>query len=319
MLWVACRQHRADLVGALVLLAAVSALLVISGLPMHHAYRDDGVASCVASGDVRSACDQIISVFAERYVRWGDLLTLLNILPAFAGVLVGAPLIAREFDHGTWKLAFTQTVTRTRWLTVTLTVVGLGVAVLAGAFTVLFTWWRSPLDAIDGHIGPASFDFEGLSLVAGALLAFAIGVLAGSLLRKTVAAMAVSFLAYFTVHVPLAVYVRPRYQRPLLRVLAPEAIGGRGGRTTNWVLAQGWIDRAGNRLTPSERAAHLQQLRSGTTTVERYMTAHGLRQYVQYQPDGRFWHFQLVEAGLVVGLSAAILAVSMWLVRRHTS
>lgn len=54
-------------------------------------------------------------------------------------MLIGAPLIARELEHGTWKLAFTQTVTRTRWLTVTLAVVGLGVLVLASAFTLLFT------------------------------------------------------------------------------------------------------------------------------------------------------------------------------------
>ncbi len=319
MLWVAFRQHRADLIGGLVLLGVVTALMAVSGVSMHEAYRSDGVAACVASATDRGACDQIISAFADRYVGWGDLLTWLNILPAFAGVLVGAPLIARELEHGTWKLAFTQSVTRTRWLIVTLTAVGLGVVVLAGAFTVLFTWWRSPLDAIDGRIGPTAFDFEGLSMAAGALFAFAVGVLTGTLIRRTVAAMAVSFMVYLAIRIPLGLYARPRYQHPLLRVLAPDATAGRGGRTTDWVLSQGWIDRAGHRLSSSERSSILQHLRSGVTSVDRYMATHGLRYYVEYQPDSRFWHFQIVEAVLLAGLSGAILATSMWLLRQHTS
>lgn len=319
LLWVAFRQHRAELLGGLVLFAAVGALLLVSGVSMHGAYRADGVASCIASSPDRGGCQQIIAAFADRYVSWGDLLTWLNILPAFAGVLIGAPLIARELEHGTWKLAFTQTVTRTRWLSVTLAVVGLGVVVLAGAFTVLFTWWRSPLDAIEGRIGSTAFDVEGLALATSALFAFAVGVLAGTLLRRTVAAMAVSFVTYLAIHLPLGLSLRPRYQPPLLRVLAPAASAGKGGSTTDWVLSQGWIDRAGHRLTPSERATILQRLRSGTTSVDQYMQAHGLRQYVLYQPDTRFWHFQIVEALLLAGLSGAILAASIWLIRRQTS
>lgn len=156
-------------------------------------------------------------------------------------------------------------------------------------------------------------------MAAGALFAFAVGVLAGTLLSKTVAAMAGSFATYLAIHVPLELYLRPRYQQPLLRVLDPAASSGRGGRTTDWVLSQGWIDRSGHQLTPSERAAILQRLRSGVTSVDQYMANHGLRHYVQYQPDTRFWHFQFVEALLLVRLSGATLAASVWLIRRHTS
>lgn len=212
MMWVAFRQHRAELLGGLALLVAVAALLAVSGLPMHGAFRADGVASCTTSSPGNGGCEQVIAAFSDRYVSWGDLLTWLNILPAFAGVLVGAPLIARELEHSTWKLAFTQTVTRTRWLTVTLVVVGLGVLVLASLLTLLFTWWRSPLDTIDGRIGSTAFDLEGLALPAGAL--FAVGVLAGTLLRRTVAAMAVSFLAYVAIHVPVELYLRPTTRTP---------------------------------------------------------------------------------------------------------
>jgi len=38
--------------------------------------------------------------------------------PALLGIFWGAPLIARELETGTCRLAWNQSVTRTRWLTV---------------------------------------------------------------------------------------------------------------------------------------------------------------------------------------------------------
>ena len=40
----------------------------------------------------------------------------LILLPALVGMFVGAPLLARELEHGTHRLAWTQSVTRRRWL-----------------------------------------------------------------------------------------------------------------------------------------------------------------------------------------------------------
>ena len=55
-----------------------------------------------------------------------QLLQLLVIaVPALIGIFWGAPLIGRELETGTHQLAWNQTVTRTRWLAVKLTVVGL--------------------------------------------------------------------------------------------------------------------------------------------------------------------------------------------------
>lgn len=131
--------------------------------------------------------------------------------------------------------------------------------------------------------------------------------------------MAATLMIYFSVRLPLELYLRPHYQRPLLRTLSPASTGGRGGRTTDWVLSQGWIDSTGHKLSRSERGAILQQLRNGVTSVERYMVDHGLRQYVEYHPDTRFWHFQFVEALLLFTLSGVLVAASIWLIRRRTT
>jgi hypothetical protein len=38
-----------------------------------------------------------------------------------------------------------------------------------------------------------------------------------------------------------------------------------------------------------------------------------------YQPLGRFWSFQLIESGIFVGLSLAVLAVAAWWILCRTA
>jgi hypothetical protein len=317
MLWLTWRQHRVELLGTTALLAVIAAALLFSGVSMHDAYHTDGVAGCLSrSGSSQGPCAEIINSFRDRYVSWGDLLTLFNLLPALAGVFIGAPLLARELEHGTWKLAFTQSVTRTRWLATKIAAVGLAIAVFAFGFAAVFTWWRSPLDAIGGRIDPAAFNFEGPSLAAAALFAFAVGTLAGVLFRRTVAAMAVTLLAYFAVRTPVELYVRPRYQTPLLRVID---INGQARTTTDWVLGEGWMDGTGHHLSVAERLAILRQIPNSGTDFNRYMLDHGMRPFIQYQPNARFWTFQLIEAGLFIALAALFVTLAVLLVRRRTT
>jgi hypothetical protein len=99
-LWVTWRQHRAELVSALLLLMAVAAPLIATGAGMRDAYHDEGVPGCLTNAASRSGCNDIVAGFFDRYVGWGDQLTWLTLLPALAGVFVGAPLLGREFEHG---------------------------------------------------------------------------------------------------------------------------------------------------------------------------------------------------------------------------
>ena len=41
-------------------------------------------------------------------------------MPALIGAFWGAPLITREFEAGTFRLAWNQSVTRARWLAIKL-------------------------------------------------------------------------------------------------------------------------------------------------------------------------------------------------------
>jgi hypothetical protein len=324
MLWLTWRQHRAEVLGGLVLLAALAAVLLVTGLPMHAAYTGQGVAACVAGGGRAAGCDTLLEQFTRRYVGLGDLVTLLAMLPALAGVFIGAPLLGRELEHGTWRLAWAQGVTRTRWLAVKLALLTAAVTVLAVGFTALLTWWRGPLDGIQGRFDGAAYNFEGVVPTAWAVFAFALGTLAGTLARRTIPAMALTFFGYWIVWLPLALVGRPRFLAPLARTFDPAAdaantTAGRGalGAGRDWILDSGLVDRAGHRLTLAQESAVLRAAREADDTLA-YLHQHGIRSLEVYQPGDRFWTFQLIEAGLLVALAAVLLGIAVWLVHRRT-
>jgi hypothetical protein len=315
MVWMTWRQHRIELIAAVTLFVLVSAGLLISGLSMHAAYRTEGIEGCLADTQ-RGACGQIITSFRDRYVGWGDTLTLLNLLPALAGVFIGAPLLSRELEHGTWKLVFVQSVTRIRWLTVKIALVGGAVILIASAFAAMLTWWRQPLDAVGGRIDPAAFNFEGLSLAAAALFGFAVGTFIGVVLRRMIAAMAVTLLVYFAIRTPVEQLLRPRYQDPLVRTFD---INSPPVDNKDWILGQGWMDSAGRTLSTSEQLAILRGIREESADFDQHMLDNGYRPFIEYQPNGRFWTFQYIEAGLFVALAALFIAAAVLLIRRRTS
>lgn len=328
MLWVTWRQHRAELFAALLLLAGVAIPVIISGLAMHAEYQADGIAACVTNPHGRNDCGHIVDRFVTNHITWANRLVWVAFLPALAGVFIGAPLLAREFEQGTWRLAFTQSITRTRWLTAQLSIVAVGVAALSIAFALLFTWWRTPIAAIDGSMRSTGFMIAPVSLSSAAVFAFALGIFFGALLRRAVAAMGATFAVYLAVRVPMEEVVRPNYLTPLTRITDPvvsRATEPAWEPTKEWVVGNGWIDSTGHRLSDREEGAIIGQVYGGHSAItgsgspmEHYLAEHGLRHYTDYHPHTTFWTMQLIEAGLFLSTAALLLTAAVWLVRRHT-
>ncbi|MFY1637827.1 ABC transporter permease subunit [Solwaraspora sp. WMMB335] len=120
-----------------------------------------------------------------------------TITQLFAGYLTvavcmfwGAPLIARDFETGTHRLAWTQSVPRGRWLAGKLGVAAAGTLAAAGLLTALVTWVL-PAGASD----PGSwyhYESHGVVPLARVLFALTLGAALGALTRHTHIAMAVS-------------------------------------------------------------------------------------------------------------------------------
>jgi hypothetical protein len=241
---------------------------------------------------------------------------ILAVLPLLAGLFVGAPLIARELEFGTYRFAWTQGVSRRHWLLSKTALLAAGTLVAAGVASVLVMWWRSPFDQLEGRIAPGGFEIEGLVVPAYALFALALGVLAGLVFRRTVTAMSVTLVVFGAVRLLVSDFVRPYFMAPLHRVIATTATSA---MPRDWVLSNTLVNAGGRRVSAANEELAVLHAQQAGIDPHTYIVTLGWRRIVSYQPAGRFWTFQLFEAGLFVALAVTLVLVAVWLIRRKPS
>jgi hypothetical protein len=180
MAWVTWRHHGIALGGVAVFLGALAVWLWRVGLQLHHAYT--AAIDCHPAGS--TACSELILNFRVT----GGILKggfVLQPVPALIGAFVGPQVLAREIETGTFRYAWTQGFGRWRWTLAKLVMLGVAVAAIAGAFSVLVSWYYQPYLATGRLYDPTSalphwlFDQRGVAFAAWTLAAFAIGALAG--------------------------------------------------------------------------------------------------------------------------------------------
>ncbi|TAM89126.1 MAG: hypothetical protein EPN43_07455, partial [Jatrophihabitans sp.] len=235
LLRVVWRQHRLGLAGAVLLLGGFALLLVINGAAMHADVSRLGLDTC---GNVNGAhCRLPFEIFSSRYSGIAMYLPrLLEFLPAVLGVFLGAPLIARELESGTFRFAWTQGRTRGRLLATKLAVLAAVLVVLSLAFSQLYTWWFGPFESVMGRMGSGqAYEIEGLVFTARTLFGFLLGACLGAVIRHTVAAMAVTAALWLGAVVPSVIYLRPLIAAPVtLPASSPQV-----NVSTIWVI-QDW-------------------------------------------------------------------------------
>ena len=213
-------QFRIQAITAAVALAAFAVLLAATGPHLASMYAADGLDSCHGS-----SCLSLASYFTGSLAAgpYGVLFLLstgiILLAPAVIGLFWGAPLIARELETGTAALAWNQSVTRTRWLAVKLTVGGLTAMAVTEALSLMQTWWAAPISraVADGagtgvaqsRFSQLNFATHGITPLGYAAFAFALGVTAGALIRRTVPAMAVTLAIFAALQIAMPLWIRP--------------------------------------------------------------------------------------------------------------
>src|SRR6266705_2974345 len=243
MAWVTWRQHRFALTGVAALLGAWAVYLWLTGLQLHHAYA--AATACRPASSI--ACGNMIADFNDTYgSSAAGIAALLQVVPALIGAFVGAPVLARELETGTFRYAWTQGFGRWRWTLAKLVPLAVAVAAAAGAISVLFSWYYQPYFATGNQalslseappLAAGLFDLRGVAFAAWTLTAFAIGALAGMLIRRVVPAIVATLAAYTGLALATAVYLREHYMAPLL-TSQPNLPG------SAWVVSQ-WYARDG--------------------------------------------------------------------------
>src|ERR1700722_12551560 len=131
------RQFRLQAIIGLGGLVVVAIVLAVTGPHLVNVY-DTALAACKASGGQSSACNNPVgSTYGAVRIA---LTALVLVIPALIGMFWGAPLIAHELETGTFRLAWTQSVSRLRWLWVKLGLVGAASMVAAARLSLRETW-----------------------------------------------------------------------------------------------------------------------------------------------------------------------------------
>ena len=321
MIWVTWRQNRSESFIALGVLILSSIFLLVTGLNMAHTFQQSGLSDCLAHHTTSAICTSLGRAFLDQYSPFLPFASALLLLPILLGAIVGAPLVAREFEQRTHQLAWLQSITRTRWLSVKLGVV-LGTGLLgAGGLMVLLIWWYSPFSQVIGSFNQVAFDFSGPVLIAATVLSLALGIFAGTLTRRTVFAIFLTLALILAIRIGVEFNLRPNYE-PQIIVTWPLDKGDpyltRGDQPPitlgiqDWNLGQGFLDAQGNKVQGVRCSSPQAQ------TPLQCMQASGYRgNELSYQPADRFWTFQWIETSIYLALSALALGATVWLVRRR--
>ena len=340
MIWLTWRQFRTQFVVVYALVAAACVWLAVTGPALARlARRNQDVYDLLTSND--------------RLLFNGGI-AVLAVAPAIIGIFWGAPLVARELETGTYRLAWNQSVTRTHWLAAKLGFSVLATAVAVGILTTAISWWAHPIDGATGsqhgslasRLTPISFAMRGIVPVGYAVFALLLGTLIGLILRRSVPAMALTLAIYVLVQIAVPLWVRPHLVPPtsasmVISRATLDGISTDGSGTFtitthadrgDWILTNQTVDAHGRAAElPSWFSACLppppsagQQggkaaaaPKSGLDACLARLTDEGYRQRLVYQPHNHFWRLQWAETGLYLAASGLLAGLSFWWTRRR--
>ena len=316
MMWLTWRLQRPEAMIAGAVMGLIAIFLLATGLDMASVFRSTGLSACLAHNPGPNACQGLDTAFGQRFSAVTSAITWLNFVPLVLGILVSAPFVL-ELEQGTYRLAWVQSVTRRRWLTVKVAII-VAAAVLAGvALMTLMTWWNGPLDELRSRLNRSQFDFEGTAPVAYTVFAAALCLAAGSLFRRTVPAIGITLAGYLAGRIGMETFVGYSYVAPVTKHVPFSAAGDPNppSRGDYFISATSSIPKEvmracfGGTLSPPPPGS------AAAKQVQSCFGRHGVFASVVYQPGSRFWLFQGVESVVFLVPAIALLALAIWLVR----
>jgi hypothetical protein len=232
VIWLTWRQFRVQAITGVAAVALFAILLVLTESHMTSLYDASGIVGCHGGACTGAANEFLMNLTsgpgvsflpagANAYVILYFLSVLVILIaPAVVGSFWGAPLIARELETGTARVAWNQSVTRTRWLAVKLALIGIAAMAVTEALSLVQAWWAAPIGKAvglgggasimgEGRFGQFVFPSHGITPLGYAAFGFALGVTAGFLIRRAIPAMAVTLAIFAVVQFVTPLWIRP--------------------------------------------------------------------------------------------------------------
>lgn len=348
MIWLTWRQMRVQAISAIAALAAFGILLAATGPHLAGLYSASGITGCHGAPCISAAARFLnrLSTISPYTLVYEIGIGLILAAPAIVGIFWGAPLIAREFETRTFALAWTQSVTRTRWLAARLALTGLAAMVATEALSLMYGWWAEPIGRAIGLGGnetwrlPAAFSMHQFSLVifathgitplGYAAFAFALGTATGAVIRRSLPAIAITLAIVAAVQVATPLWIRPNLVPPEQTVVSgPSFFVSAGlsvgtleasvvpGQPGAWIISSGAATAAGQRVSSIPNACLAPTLKGPPPNAGACMARHGIREVIAFQPASRYWTFQWIETGMFAAVAFALAGFSFWRLGRR--
>lgn len=247
---ISAKLDRFELLTVLVVTVVGLATVLLVGLRLDSfaptAHCQELVWRGFSSEDLR-ACPGLLEFVQFDTSFTGSAMVAMSVAPFAIGTLLGSPVVAREIDTGTSELAWSLTVSRTRWLLGRL--LPLLAAVLVASLVLGFAaeWLEHARFSV---VPPAEsfrdYGSRGPLLAARALTAFSIGILIGTVLGRTVPALVLTAAACVVLYFSLSTAALAL--QPLEPVTTSQAQGDIGA--LNVRLA--WRTRGGQVLSDEQ-------------------------------------------------------------------
>jgi hypothetical protein len=349
MIWLTWRQFRAQAITAAAALVVFAVLLAVTGPHLASVYAASGVGTCHDSG-----CGRLASGFVGQLQASGPYpalyvisLAVIILTPAVIGVFWGAPLIARELETGTFRLAWTQSVSRARWLAVKLALAGLVAMAVTEGLSLMQAWWAAPLGRAAGYgaggslldasrFAPAVFASHGITPLGYAAFAFVLGATTGVIIRHAIPAMAVTLAIFAALQLAMPLWIRPHLFPPnhvvapfssvqvaLVGVTSPDnhltvIAGDVPGEPGAWLLSSGPVNPAGQPVSNAP-AACVTGRGVNLIPLPACLARQGDREALSYEPASRFWILQWIETAIYLILALALACYCFWRLDRRLS
>jgi len=327
-------QRRSTLIGLLVVFVACAVAIVVGQGSTHATY-----ASFVANGCVQNRfhvpCGTFENWFADNTDLFSAMVIALHAVPVVIGVFVGAPLLSRELESGTFRFTWTQGVGRSRAVVTTLVLLALFVTVATCVFGLLLNWFAHPFEVIGNESQWQSglFDTTGPMLAAWTLFGLALGTFLGALIGRTVAAMAstaavvagllvASFVSLVARLEAIGALATTRLMPMGLNVGQLNVPGSQfNGPVGSWLVRAWFTGPGGKRLDAAAANNVIGRMYGGPANGKvgpsRWLSVHHYIYWVSYQPASRFWLFQVTAAAILIGMAVLLAFATVRLVRRR--
>jgi hypothetical protein len=320
-------QHRATLIGLLVLFVACAATIILGAFGLHSMYAKYLAAGCTGRPIAIVTCANTANYVASNNDSFTVLITVLRALPVVVGLFVGAPLLSRDLESGTFRFAWTQSVGRVRYVFSSLLILAVVVVVIAAVLGLLLGgWYAHDLNVMNPNLEnqwqPGSFCTTWFMLAAWTLCALSLGALMGAIVKRVVASMLLATLIVGGLAVASSLYL-DRLLRIGSLVTSRIPIAGvntgtldrvRQGHPLIWLL-RGWMTGPKGHVLGAQAVSYIENRAFATKNPSRWLSLHHDTFWVGYQTASRFWIYQGVVGGILIALAVACGLVTLRVVR----